>query len=76
MQKQLALKLLPLLKSEDQILSIMQKTGYDSDVCAAGIPLLKLEEKSEDQILSIMEKTGYDSDVCAAGIQALENKKS
>ena len=72
MNVNLALKIIPLLKTENQILSIMEKTGYNSDVCQAGIPLLKLEEKTEDQILSIMEKTGYNSDVCRAGITVLE----
>jgi hypothetical protein len=67
MHRKLALKIIPLLKTEEQVLSIMEKSGYDWHVCQAGIPLLK----TEDQVLSIMEKSGYDSDVCQAGINVL-----
>jgi len=72
MNKELAIKLIGLLKSESEILSIMEKTNYNWKVCQAGISLLK----SESQILSIMEKTNYDEDVCQAGMEELEKRAS
>lgn len=70
MKKDLALKIIPFLKTEKQSLAIMEKTDYDRSVCEAGISLLQ----SEDQILFIMKMTGYAISVCTIGISLLQSE--
>jgi hypothetical protein len=72
--KELALQIIPLLRSEKQILEIMKKAGYSSDVCKASIPLLKLKDKSEEEIHEVMAKTNYNHDVCEAGIVFMKSE--
>jgi len=41
LEKKIALEIIPYLKSESEILEVMEKTGYDWRVCEAGIKSLK-----------------------------------
>jgi len=54
------IKIIPFLKSENDIIAFMRASNLDYHICEVCLPLLKLEEKSEDQIMAIMERTGYD----------------
>ena len=72
MELNLAKKLFKILKTPNQIISVMKESGWDWRICNAGIPGLKLQEKTPNQILSIMEESGWNSAVCQIGIKLLK----
>lgn len=51
-------------RSDEEVISILEESGYDPDICEIGIRFLKIKKNID----FVMEKTGYASNVCEAGI--------
>lgn len=60
---EIALAGLKKLKEEENILSVMEKSGFDPTVCAAGISRLKTQQ----QIINVLNISDFHHRVCEAG---------
>ncbi len=52
-------KILPLLKSEKEIIAILKKSNYDHKLCCDSIPFLKMERKNTNEVMDIIKMAEY-----------------
>ncbi len=60
------IEILPLLRSDKEILAVLEKMDYNYKICCKALPFLKMTTKSESEIMKIISATGYKkSALCA-----------
>jgi hypothetical protein len=55
--------------NRDSILAILSGCKYDQEVCAVGIPLLRLDLLSEKELLAFMKLADYSYQICFACLE-------
>jgi hypothetical protein len=63
------------LKSNGNILAVMEKNNYDSETCRNGARRLNFKKLSEIENLAIMTRTNHNRYVCLAGSKFLKSEK-
>jgi hypothetical protein len=54
-------KILPMLKSEEEIIAVLKKSNYDHKLCCDSIPFLKMNGKNTNEVMEVIRATEYNN---------------